>query len=264
MNPYCLNCGKPLLTGQQFCAQCGQKAETHRISLHEISHDAIHYFTHADKGIFHLLKALTKYPGRVAGEYIGGKRKLYFKPLNFFLIVAGILVFMSSTFYQENPGPPNKRYAQTPQQPMSPELIAYYKAMGKRAQKVNYISGKYGNVIMMLATPLLTWFLWLCYKRGRFNYLEHLVANMYFSSFIMLFYALILVPLRYVFEQQYIYFLGIFFAVEITYRGIAYYQFMGRKGKGPLFKAIGISLLASAVWFTISFSMIWYYIRNGF
>lgn len=265
MSPNCLNCGTPLHTGQHFCAQCGQKADTHRISLHEISHDAIHYFTHADKGIFQLLRMLATRPGVVAREYIDGKRKAYFKPLNIFLIVAGILVFMSTTFHKDNPRPPARRSAaQASPTPITPEQRAYYMAMGKRGQKVNNISDKYGNFIMMLATPLLSWFLWFCFMRARFNYLEHLVANMYFTSFIMLFFALVLVPLRSVFEQQYMYFLMLFFLVEVIYRGIAYYQLMGKKGKWPLFKAIGISLLASAVWFAISFGTIWYYIRYGF
>lgn len=265
MNPNnCLNCGTTLVAGQRFCPQCGQKTETHRISLHEIFHDAVHYFTHADKGIFHLIKALATRPGKVASEYMDGKRKAYFKPLNWFLIVAGLVVFMTSTFYEENPAPPNRRVATASQGPMTPEKIAYYRAMGARAKKVNLISGKYSNFITMLATPLLTCFMWLFYIRGRFSYLEHLVANMFFTPFIMLIYALVLVPARSLVEAQYLYLLGAFFAIEITYRGIAYYQFMGKKGKAPLFKALGVSLLASAFWFAITFGMIWYYIRNGF
>jgi hypothetical protein len=61
----CLNCGSGLGAGYKFCATCGQKANTHRLSFHEIGHDALHYVTHADKGIFHLIKELARRPGKV-------------------------------------------------------------------------------------------------------------------------------------------------------------------------------------------------------
>lgn len=267
MNPAnCLNCGTSLLTGQQFCAQCGQKADTHRISLHEITHDAVHYVTHADKGIFHLLKALALRPGIVAREYIDGKRKTYFKPLNWFLIVAGIVVFMTSTLHREYPRPSRSPGRSATAAPMSPELIKKYEAMGMRAAKVNQLTGKYSNVITMLATPVLTVFFWLFYKRNRYSYLEHLVANMYFVPFIMLFYALVVIPIQRLSSsyELFMYALYTFFALEIVYRGIAYYQFIGKKGGGYLLKAFGVSLFAAAFWIALTYGLIWYYIRYGF
>src|SRR5688572_5577066 len=95
----CLNCGSGLGTANKFCASCGQKANTHRLSFHDLGHDALHYITHADKGIFHLIKELARRPGTVAREYIDGKRAKYFKPINLFLIVGTILVFMTTTFH---------------------------------------------------------------------------------------------------------------------------------------------------------------------
>ena len=75
----CLNCNHPLTEGQHFCANCGQKAALKRLNLHDIWHDVVHYFTHADKGIFQLLKQLVTKTGIVAKEYVEGKRKKYFQ-----------------------------------------------------------------------------------------------------------------------------------------------------------------------------------------
>jgi hypothetical protein len=266
MNPDCLNCGTTLVSGQNFCAQCGQKADTHRISLHEITHDAIHYFTHADKGIFHLLKALAKRPGKVAMEYIDGKRKTYFKPLNFFLIVAGIVVFVTSTLHQDYPRPANRPASMGTQVAPDSAQMAKYRAMGMRAARANKFTSKYSNVISMLATPLFAGFFWLFYSRGRYSYLEHLVANMYFVPVVMLFYGLVVIPLQRLSGSYNVFMmaLGVFFLVEIIYRGIAYYQFMNKKGGIYVFKAVAVSLLASALWIAISYGLIWYYIRYGF
>lgn len=260
----CLNCGSALEAGQNYCATCGQKADTHRISLHEMVHDAIHYFTHADKGIFHLVKALARRPGKVAQEYIAGRRKTYFKPFNFFLIMAGIVVFMTSTFYKEYPRP--ARPANAAARPMDPQLMKRYQAMGIRSARVTKFTGKYSNIINMVATPLFAAFFWLFYLRGRYSYLEHLVANMYFVPFIMIFYAFLVVPLQRLAPDSntLTLLLSAFFLFEIIYRGMAYYQFMGRKGKLPLFKALGVSLLTSVTWIAVTYSLVWYYIRYGF
>lgn len=104
----CLNCDRQLNEGEKFCSNCGQKTDLHRLSFHEFSNEIIHYTTHADKSIFTLLRDLVVKPGTIGREYIAGKRQKYFKPLNFFFIVAGIVVFMTSSLYN----PDNSRSKQ--------------------------------------------------------------------------------------------------------------------------------------------------------
>ena len=83
-NTNCFNCEASLEKGFEFCPQCGQPAHHHRLNLSHISHEVLHFFTHADKGIFYLVKELFIKPGVVTREYIAGKRKKYFSPLSFF------------------------------------------------------------------------------------------------------------------------------------------------------------------------------------
>ncbi|GEM_PF-4297466 len=80
----CLNCGAAWQPGMNYCPQCGQKTDIHRLTFTHILHEFFHAFTHADKGIFHLLKGLATQPGTVAREYVEGKRKKYFNPFTFF------------------------------------------------------------------------------------------------------------------------------------------------------------------------------------
>lgn len=84
MEAACKNCAGELTESYAFCPGCGQKAHLHRLSWHEIGHGLVHYFTHADKGIFSLLKDLATKNGVVAREYIEGQRRKYFPPPNFF------------------------------------------------------------------------------------------------------------------------------------------------------------------------------------
>jgi hypothetical protein len=258
----CLNCEEPLASGVQFCSHCGQKAATHELGFHEIFHDTIHYFTHADTSVFRLVRELAARPGVVAKEYIRGKRKKYFKPLNFFLIVAGIVVFMTSAFYQANDSRSRQLDAAATRvnNPVQKEKLLQ---MANRTRKVNTITGKYSNVINMVATPFMTLFFWLAYRR-KFNYVESLVANMYFIAFIMLFFALLIVPLQRMVPQAGTYMIGLFFLFEIIYRGIAYRQLVDGKGTLSTIKAYGISLLISLIWIVLTVSLIMAYVSGSF
>jgi hypothetical protein len=258
----CLNCNNEILPEQNFCPNCGQKTNLHQLSFHDVSHDALHYITHADKSIFSLLNNLLIKPGIVAREYIAGKRQKYFKPLNFFLIVAGILVFMTSLFY----APDNSRsrqMIQSAQKIQDPVKKQNLLNMAERLKTVNKITGKYSNVINMFATPFLTLLFWFFYKK-RFNYVESLIANMYIVGFIMLVYALVIVPLHHWFVGTGFGLMGIFFLFEIIYRGLAYRQLADSKGALQIAKAYGVSLLLTIVWIMLTYSLIAIYIRQGF
>lgn len=261
----CLNCGSSLETAHRFCAQCGQQAGIHRLHFHDLWHDTVHYFTHADKGIFHLIKELAKKPGIVAREYIEGRRKAYFRPLNFFLIVAGILVFMTSFFHVVDERR-LKGLQAAAARTENPVKQAHLYKMAHRMENMNRFVSKYSNVINMLATPLMALVFWLVYKKGKYNFVEHLVANLYFVPFVMIFYALLIVPLQkllFDYSSGYLVLVA-FFLFEIVYRGMAYYQFMGRPGAGPLVKALAVSFLTVALWFA---GVTWFmmtYVQTGF
>src|SRR6187402_2064747 len=89
----CKNCDSPLTSN--FCANCGQKADVHRITFGHFLHEFFHAFTHTDKGILLLMKALIARPGKVAHEYLEGKRKKYFNPLSFLVILSSIYAYVS-------------------------------------------------------------------------------------------------------------------------------------------------------------------------
>ncbi len=264
-SPCCLNCGILQQPGFTFCPGCGQKNSTHRLSFHDLTHDAIHYFTHADKGIFTLLKELMSMPGIVAREYVEGRRTHYFKPLNFFLLVAAVLVLATSFLYTEG-NSRSQAFENRARTAVKPYEKAAFEKASDRVRNVNRFTGKYSNVINMLATPFIAFLFWLFYRKGRYNYIEHLVANMYFVAFTMLVYSLVIAPLAYLVTDSRIDFLllGIFFLFEILYRGFAYYHFMDKPGNGPLARAIAISTVNTLVWIMVSFTLISTYIRTGF
>ena len=128
-------------------------------------------------------------------------------------------------------------------------------------QEIHYVS-KYSNVMNMLITPLFALIFLLFYKKERYSYIEHLIASMFFISFIMLFNALLIVPwaTKTAFSFGWIFFL----LTDVIYRSFAYRQFMEKKGFAPLLKAVGVSLTALLVWMLLSWFLLQQYIMTGF
>ena len=261
----CLNCNSMLSAEQKFCSNCGQKVPTKRLDLHDLSHDVVHYFTHADKGIFQLLKALVTKTGIVAKEYVEGKRKKYFPPLNFFLIVAALYVFMTSM----TSGSSNFSIKQTTtttsyQAQQNKNVPTHISEQQRKLAPVYRFFAKYSNFVAMFAAPFISLFIWLVYFRGSYNYTEHLVANLYLIGFTNLIRLLFTSPLIAIFNiSQGSQILQVFFvSFEILYRSIFYYQFMGQYNSIGKLKAFGIALLTLAFWWLFIYLFIAIYMMS--
>lgn len=96
MDTHCKNCDGENQSHFAYCPGCGQKTTLHRLSMHDLLHEAIHYFTHADKGLLQLIRDLALKKGLVAREFVAGKRKKFFPPLTFFLLVIAVNLFVST------------------------------------------------------------------------------------------------------------------------------------------------------------------------
>lgn len=201
--PNCLNCGSVLESSQRFCPQCGQNADTHRLNFKHIWHDLIHAFTHADKGIFSLMWQLVYRPGFVAREYVDGKRKKYFNPFTFIILVVGFasVILISSgfsSFAGDSRVPPN---------PISKFL------------------NKHINLIIFLNIPLLAMFNRILFRRGNTNYSENLVLAAYSSGERSIFFSLFIAPVWVIFHPPFYPFLIFYLLTWWCYYGWACSQF---------------------------------------
>ncbi len=187
----CANCNERLLTRYRYCPSCSQKAHLERLSLQEVGHEAIHYFTHADKSIFSLVRNLATRGGLVAREYILGMRKKHFSPLNFFLLVAaGYLLAMNL-----EQAPPTQILRERPalsaleNDPRRDDLERFYH---RQEVAVKFMQER-SNLIAIVTIPLTALIFFGFYQRNRFNYTEHLVANLYMVGFATLIYTIVIV-----------------------------------------------------------------------
>lgn len=259
----CLNCEEILQPEQHFCAQCGQKTPVHRITLPHFLHEFFHAFTHTDKGIFHLLKSLAIRPGTTAREYLAGKRKRYFNPFTFFLIVMGIYVLTGAYFTKI----PSLR------EPSQAVLARISTEEGKqryielltRGSKVERFMAQKANIVAMVAVPFIALITWLFFYRRGYNYAEHLTANMMFVVFSNLLFAVLIFPLRAAFRgtptAQYLPMWGLL--LQALYLFWCLNGFLQLNKPGQRIKSLLVSLLAIVCWFLFSLTVMALYIYQS-
>ena len=88
--PRCLNCGT--IVSGKHCAQCGQSADVHVLSMKEVAGDVTHSLLHLDSRVWRTLRMLALRPGELTREFIAGRHQLYIPPFRLYLAVS-ILFF---------------------------------------------------------------------------------------------------------------------------------------------------------------------------
>lgn len=89
----CLNCGTEF-TGK-YCPECGQSAETKRLSLRRAITETIPDIYNLDNKFVLTCIDLFRKPGEVLRGYIEGRRTRYYKPIPMLFVLATIYVLLN-------------------------------------------------------------------------------------------------------------------------------------------------------------------------
>ncbi len=154
----CKNCGVHFKGS--FCSSCGQKFNVSAFTFRHIFEEAFHAFTHADKGFLIMLKKLLLNPGKVAFEYIvEGRRKKYFNPFTFFVLVTAIAAFAES------------------------KELALKEAIFNINNEYGAAFNIYSKVLLLLTVPAVALVAWLAhFNKPRLRYSEYTVYAMMLLS----------------------------------------------------------------------------------
>src|SRR5689334_1275203 len=93
----CKNCGHSF--SGKYCNNCGEKVYTEhdRTFMHFVE-EGMHFITHLDGTLINTIRTMFKSPGKLSVDYCAGKRKTYFKPLSFFLLL--VVIYLLFPFFQ--------------------------------------------------------------------------------------------------------------------------------------------------------------------
>ncbi len=89
---YCKNCGRETTT--KYCPNCGQRSSVNRVTFKETFEDLADSLFTLSAPLIITFKNLLVNPGVLFREYLGGKRKKYYKPVSFFILSTAIYLFL--------------------------------------------------------------------------------------------------------------------------------------------------------------------------
>jgi len=228
----CPNCHYKYTETYQFCPSCGQKSAIHRINMSFLMHEVIHAFTHADTGIFHLVKELAIRPGEVVKEYIAGQRKKYYNPFNFFLITVTLSAFLTAYFH-------------------------LFDIDLKSPNPVADMTTKRVNWIFVASVPIQSFFTWILFKKKKYNFAENIVFHCFLGGFRFIFFLLIFTVFVDLFRGYYYYILYTYLSLYLIYVMWAAKQFFEESLGWTILKVI-VSFILNQVIITSVITFIYY------
>lgn len=182
-------------------------------------------FTNTDQGILHLIKHLVYRPGKVAREYILGRRKSYFNPFNFLLLTVAIALYFIVQF--EN-------------------VALDYSKIESDNKELLQFAFKYFNVFILLMWPIYGFLIWLFFLGRQTNFVENLALTAYLSGQTMLYYILALA--LFIIFPSLLDVLGIIFGLLISiWYIVAVLQFYRTKSFWSILKIILIITLTNII-----------------
>ena len=220
----CQNCGSALSPDQKYCGHCGQKGDVGRLTVKQLGHDLLHALTHVDRSVLSLLWPLLVRPGTVARDYVAGKRKRYFGPLSWLIVIVGLVSAEVA-------------------------ISGFQVVISNNPSVLADLLQRHVNVVFLIQVPVLALFCRLLFRRDGFNTAEFLVLAAYTASMRTIFFGVVLVPLSSVLHpgqttvQHWAY---ASILAWIAYFGFAASQFVDGRRALAAFKGVAAAFLTQA------------------
>lgn len=167
----CKNCNEEVKG--KFCSNCGQSVTISRINYTNFLKDLSEGVFQINKGFFYTLKALFTQPGKSIQAYLQGKRKYYFKPIAYALLLSTFYFLLSKIIGTETfIGDFLNGFALADDET---------ETATRQVKVITWFADNYAYTILMLL-PLYSLASYLTFKKTDYNYLEHFVLNTYITG----------------------------------------------------------------------------------
>lgn len=170
-NVTCLNCGAALQGN--FCVQCGQKADVGRITFTETFKNFLSYSFSLEGPLSNTIIHLIKNPGKVFREFIGGKRKAYYQPVQFYVLLTAIYLIVRALLNYD---------------PLEGQMdfdVNQSAAMSKTKEAARFMVDNINNIMFFLVFSIA--FILKLFFRRRYNLAEYTSIGLFIAGIYILF-----------------------------------------------------------------------------
>jgi hypothetical protein len=238
----CKNC-ETTFEGK-YCSNCSQKADTHRFTVTHLAHELLHALTHTDKGVFFLIKEMFYRPGKVALEYNAGRRKKYFNPISFLLIMMALQLFVAKKAhvydaYLTGTEKWVKEMTKSSKTVRGSSAGSEFETAKRQTPKIL----ENAKILSFLFIPIVALLTWLFFKKSKSNYAENLIFNVLLQGQIDLFFILFCIIPFLIYPPSIVLAMYFYLLLSWIYSIFAYKQFYQQRWFATIWKGILIQIL---------------------
>lgn len=239
----CLNCDQPI--SGNYCSSCGQSTAVERITITETWHNFLSSSFSIEGPYFTTLKTLLLNPGEVFREFIGGKRKKYYKPVAFFILNTAIYMVVKSLLgYNPLDGQTSVEEMRVNSSENAKLILATGQFMAANINNILFF------MVFGISLAMKTFY------PKKYNYGEYLSAGFYISGF-FIFVNVFSMLVSSFFKTNWLSLIIVFLLFLLIF--YASFSFFQKKGVKAVFKSIGISFLSIVLYMLMAygFSFLW-------
>jgi len=159
----CANCEQPV--SASYCSGCGQPTRVARLSVRALLARSASELTSFEQPLLRTLKGLLLHPGRVAADYVDGKRARYTNPIKWALLTSG-LAFLVARLFEGS-------------KPVRIQLTVGNDEPAWLRSALDRVSSNMAILFVLVMLPLLALSLRLCFFRSQRRVAEELVLVLY-------------------------------------------------------------------------------------
>lgn len=156
-----------------FCPACGQRASVRRIDFRSLLKDVPPAVFQVDRGFAFNVVQLFKRPGYAIRDYLEGKRKPFFNPLSYMLVVLATMLIAMNLLRVHYYDPVQDAW-------MRPDQAAAWQAYDASQQAWIHLYKYY--IPFYLPWMALIFYGWLRLMRERYSYWESVVISLFVSA----------------------------------------------------------------------------------
>lgn len=225
----CRNCGKTL--HGQYCSECGQRDRGSSLDAGELVSETVDTIVRLDSKLWRTVVDLTRNPGQVAKDYVGGKRASYVNPIRYCLAAIALSITLTLSTGEIRALSEGILFGLVSDVPDDPAFV----------RVVEFLS-KYLNVMSLVAVPIYALVAKLFFRRAPYSYADNFsfvcfvvghgaFLSVFGTLFNMYIYFMGLLPAFLLTNTVYIYgtmrFFGRGFWAAVSYVSVASFVYMG-------------------------------------
>lgn len=242
---YCLNCQYSFSQEENYCPNCGQENHDLKIPIRHFVEEFLEGIFHFDNKLWHSLKTMFFYPGKITKDFLEGKRVSFVPPIRMYIFVSFIFfLFLNYTYNKKtkiksdeslveaiakmdskdssiNLGLDslNSALSTVGDTSMSSEekkiLSKLKNTKGKDIASMNEKIYKYLSFAMFLMLPIFAFIMKLVFYRSDKFYYEHFIASIHYH--VVMFVIMILGLIIYWFNLSAVLYVILFIAAFVYF-----------------------------------------------